>query len=155
MVRSTFSPVIPATFRLDRPTIRSVRTAAAGAALGVALALVVLGACTWSENEPGLLHRRADTESPGPPSPDRANPSLPVAGETTWTSAEGQRVTTRIAVHAVRRTTGMTVLDWSVTPLSAPGRQDGDEMPPGFDLGLDRPDGGINIVLLDPATERV
>ena len=41
-------------------------------------------------------------------------------------------------MHAVRRAPGLTVLDWSVTPLSAPDRQTGDEVPPGFDLGLDR-----------------
>ena len=79
-----------------------------------------------------------------------------MAGETTWTTAEEQQVTVRIAVHAVRRAAGLTVLDWSVTPLSAPDRQIGDEVPPGFDLGLDRTSaGGINIVLIDPRKKKV
>ena len=123
-------------------------------ALCLALALLVLTGCTWSGDEPGLLQRREATT--GPPVPPPTNPKLPVAGETTWTTAEGQRVTVRIAVHAVRRAPGLTVLDWSVTPLSAPDRQIGDEVPPGFDLGLDRSSaGGINIVLIDPRKKKV
>ena len=79
-----------------------------------------------------------------------------MAGETTWTTAEGQQVTSRIAVHAVRRGPGLTVLDWSVTPLTAPDRQTGDEVPPGYDLGLDRTGtGGVNIVLIDPRKKKV
>ena len=123
-------------------------------ALCLALALLVLTGCTWSGDEPGLLQRREATT--GPPVPPPTNPKLPVAGETTWTTAEGQRVTVRIAVHAVRRAPGLTVLDWSVTPLSAPDRQIGDEVPPGFDLGLDRSSaGGVNIVLIDPRKKKV
>ena len=125
------------------------------AALCLSLLLLVLAGCTWSSTEPGLLQRReASTAPPAPPAP--TNPRLPVAGDTTWTSAEGQQVTSRIAVHAVRRGEGLTVLDWSVTPLSAPDRRTGDEVPPGFDLGLERPSsGGVNIVLVDPRTKRV
>lgn len=125
------------------------------AALCLSLTLLVLAGCTWSSTEPGLLQRRdASTAPPAPPVP--TNPRLPVAGDTTWTSAEGQQVTSRIAVHAVRRGEGLTVLDWSVTPLSAPDRRTGDEVPPGFDLGLERPSsGGVNIVLVDPRTKRV
>ena len=134
------------------PTIEGVRTVA----LVLTLALLVLTGCTWSSNEPGLL-RGGETEestSPSPPAP--TDPALPVAGETTWTTAEGQQVSTRIAVHALRRAPGMTVLDWSITPLSAPDRRPGDEVPPGFDLGLDRSTaGGISMVLLDPRTEKV
>ena len=126
-------------------------------ALCLTLALLVLTGCTWSGNEPGLLQRReAPTGPPSPAAPPPTNPKLPVAGETTWTTAEEQRVTVRIAVHAVRRAPGLTVLDWSVTPLSAPDRQTGDEVPPGFDLGLDRTSaGGINIVLIDPRKKKV
>ncbi|HEY5979681.1 MAG TPA: hypothetical protein VIT41_08600 [Microlunatus sp.] len=126
-------------------------------ALCLALALLVLAGCTWSSTEPGLLQRReASTAPPSPAAPAPTNPRLPVAGETTWTTAEGQRVTSRIAVHAVRRGAGLTVLDWSVTPLAAPDRRTGDEVPPGFDLGLDRTStGGINIVLLDPRSKKV
>lgn len=123
-------------------------------ALVLALALLVLTGCTWSDSEPGLF-RDLDPGTPTPIAP-ATNPRLPVAGDTTWTSAEGLQVSTRIAVHAVRRTDRMTVLDWSITPLSAPGRQLGDELPSNFDPGLDRtPVGGINIVLLEPRTQRV
>lgn len=126
---------------------RGVRTAA----LALVLCLLLLTGCTWSDSEPGLFRERADTASSAPPAPEPTNPRLPVAGEATWTSAEGQQVTARIAVHAVRRTATMTVLDWSITPLSAPDRQIGGPVPPGFDLGLDRTQaGGVNIVLLDP-----
>ena len=135
------------------PTIESVRTVA----LCLALTLLVLAGCTWSDTEPGLLQRRdPSTAPPTPLPPAPTNPLLPVAGETTWTSAEGQQVTSRIAVHAVRRGAGLTVLDWSVTPLTAPDRRAGDEVPPGFDLGLDRSSaGGVNIVLVDPRSKRV
>ena len=109
-------------------------------ALCLALALLVLVGCTWSAEEPGLLQRR-EASAP-PPAPPPTNPRLPVAGETTWTSADEQQVTARIAVHAVRQAPGVTVLDWSVTPLTAPDRQVGDEVPPGFDLGLDRTSAG-------------
>jgi hypothetical protein len=126
------------------------------AALAIALALLVLTGCTWSESEPGLFGEQAPEASSTASPPAPTNPRLPVAGETTWTSAEGQQVTTRIAVHAVRRGPGATVLDWSITPLSAPDRQTGDEVPPGFDLGLDRTAaGGLNVILLDPRSKKV
>lgn len=124
-------------------------------ALVLAIALLLLTGCTWSGTEPGLFGKRESAESPSPSVAARTNSDLPVAGETTWTSAEGRRVTIRFAAHAVRRASGMTVLDWSITPLSAPDRQHGDELPSGLDLGLDRTDGGVSIVLLDPGTQRV
>jgi hypothetical protein len=134
-----------------RSRIDSVRTVA----LALALALLVLTGCTWSADEPGLF-RQLESQAPTPAAPRPTNPRLPVAGQTTWTSAEGQQVSTRIAVHAVRRAAGMTVLDWSITPISAPDRQVGDEVPPGYDLGLDRSTaGGVNIVLVDPRTGKV
>lgn len=127
------------------------------AALALTVILLLLAGCTWSGAEPGLLQQRGASTPPSAPAPPAAtNPRLPVAGETTWTTAEGQQVTSRIAVHAVRRGPGLTVLDWSVTPLTAPDRQAGDEVPPGFDLGLDRTaSGGINIVLVDPRAKKV
>ena len=125
-------------------------------ALAVVFALLVLTGCTWSANEPGLLRSSESEEPINPSAPAPTNPALPVAGETTWTTAEGQQVTTRVAVHAVRRAPGMTVLDWSITPLTAPDRRPGDEVPPGFDLGLDRSTaGGISMVLLDTRTQKV
>jgi hypothetical protein len=118
--------------------------------------LLVLAGCTWSDTEPGLFRGQTPGETTTPIAPPPTNPRLPVAGETTWTSAEGQQVTSRIAVHAVRRAPSMTVLDWSITPLSAPNRRLGDELPPGFDLGLDSTTaGGVNIVLLDPRGKKV
>ena len=123
-------------------------------ALALALLLVVSTGCTWSGTEPGLFREREPSSAP--PAPPPTNPNLPVAAETVWTSAEGLRVTSRIAIHAVRRTTGMTVLDWSITPLSAPDRQTGDDVPPGFDVGLNRNlAGGVNIVLVDAQRKRV
>ena len=125
------------------------------AALVLVLTLLVLTGCTWSTSEPGLLRGGETAETTSPTAPPPTNPALPVAGETTWTSAEGQRVTVRIAVHAIRRATGMTVLDWSITPLSAPDRRPGDEVPPGFDVALDRSTaGGVSMVLLDPRTRK-
>ena len=85
-----------------------------------------------------------------------ANPDLPVVGEAIWTSADGLDITMRIAVHAVRRVAGGTVLDWSVTPLHGPGLQPNDPLPRTFDLGLTRPGEGYpNILLVDAARSRV
>ena len=58
-------------------------------------------------------------------------------GERIWVSGGEQAVTTRIAVHAVRRIEGATVLDWSITPLQADGYEVGDSLP--IELGLVRP----------------
>ena len=52
-----------------------------------------------------------------------------MAGERIWVSGGQIAVTMRIAVHAVRRVEGATVLDWSVTPLSAAGFAFGDSLP--------------------------
>lgn len=123
-------------------------------ALLLALTLFLLTGCTWSDSEPGLFRERVAEET-APPTPPAANPSLPVVGETIWTSAEGRQVTTRIAVHAVRRGPGLTVLDWSITPLSAPDQHTGDVVPSGFDLGLERTNGAVDIALLDPRSRRV
>jgi hypothetical protein len=87
--------------------------------------------------------------------PESTNPQLPVLAESVWTSAEGLSVTMRYAIHAVRRIPGATVLDWSVTPLNAPGLAYGDDLPGRVDLGLSRESArGVDIVLIDPA-ERV
>ena len=63
------------------------------------------------------------------------DPDLPVVGEEVWTSADGRAATVRIAVHAVRRIPDGTVLDWSVTPVSAPGLTS-TALPAALDLGL-------------------
>jgi hypothetical protein len=74
-----------------------------------------------------------------PPTPPATNPELPVLAEAVWTSADGLGVQVRIGVHAVRRISGATVLDWSVTPLAAPHLQPGDPVPAHLDLALSRP----------------
>jgi hypothetical protein len=84
------------------------------------------------------------------------NPELPVVGEAIWTSADGLGITVRIALHALRRFPGGTVLDWSVTPLHGPGLRPSDPVPSRLDLGLSRPDESYpNIVLIDAARSEV
>lgn len=116
-----------------------------------------LAGCTYSAQEPGLFGRGPDP-SVGPSSrgDDRAgirrgNPDLPVVGEAEWISGDGLEVQVRIAVHAVRRIAGGTVLDWSVTPLGGPGLAPGDPVPPSLNLGLSRSsEGSVNVFLVDP-----
>jgi hypothetical protein len=98
------------------------------------------------------------TQSPSientPPAP--TNPELPVAAEAEWTTAEGLHISTRFAIHAVRRMQGATVVDWSVTPLSSPGYGRGDRLPSWADIGLSRSsEGDINMFLLDRAGRNV
>lgn len=121
--------------------------------LGALIFVLVLAGCTYSSSEPGLFRTRAPVEQSSEPPflPQPANPALPVAGAAVWTSSEGLRLTTRIAVHAIRRTGKATVLDWSVTPLSSPGLERGEKIPSWVDLGLSRAAGGdLNAVLIDP-----
>ncbi len=129
------------------------------AALACATTLVVSG-CTYADREPGLFPTRVPASSEPPPPPVRflpqpTNPKLPVAGEAIWVSSGWVPVTFRLAVHAVRRIEGATVLDWSVTPLRASGFEFGDELP-GIDLGLSRPArSDVNVTLLDPTAQQV
>ena len=125
--------------------------------LVVALALLLTG-CTYSQEEPGLfgLASQAPPTEPGPSqSPEQplppTNPELPVAGEAVWTSAEGLEIQLRLAVHAIRRVDGGTVLDWSVTPLGGPNLRPGDTVPTWLELGLSAPPGSgtTNILLID------
>lgn len=125
--------------------------------LALVVALVA-GSCTYSDSEPGLFRTEAPVEEfPDPPRPlEPTNPALPVAGEAVWTSSEGLRITTRFAIHAVRRMAGATVLDWSVTPLSAPDLERGARIPSWVDLGLSRATGGdLNALLIDSAADKV
>ena len=123
-------------------------------AVFTAVAVLALAGCTYSTQEPGLF----PSPKPEAPSPTRArflpqktNPKLPVAGERIWVSGGQVPVTMRIAVHAVRRVEGATVLDWSVTPVAALGFDFGDSLP-GIELGLGRPAGRSDpgIFLLNP-----
>lgn len=110
--------------------------------LAAALVAALLLGCSYQAEEPGLFDRTTPSlggrqPSAPPPSPPATNPDLPVLGEAVWTSADGSEVQVRIALHALRRIEGGAVLDWSVTPLSAPNRQPGDPLP-ALDLGLSR-----------------
>ena len=124
----------------------------------IAAACVLSTGCTYARQEPGLFRNSASqsptTERSAPPAP--TNPALPVAAEAEWTTAEGLQINTRFAIHAVRRLADATVVDWSVTPLSAPGYGPGDRLPSWVDLGLSRTsEGDVNIFLLDPTGEKV
>ena len=57
-------------------------------------------------------------------------------GEATWTTVDPPGVALRIAIHGVRRVPGGTVLDWSVTALSAPGGVPGERVAGGLRLRL-------------------
>jgi hypothetical protein len=116
--------------------------------------------CSYTKEEPGLFRVR-ESRSPSinkttQPPPAPTNPKLPVAAEAEWTTAEGLKISTRFAIHAVRRIEDATVVDWSVTPLSAPGYARGANLPSWVDLGLSRSsEGDINMFLLDPASGKV
>lgn len=104
------------------------------------LLVSLLTACSWDAREPGLFGR--ETETPPPPTQPTAsatNPELPVVGEAMWVGGDAFDLSVRIAVHAVRRIAGATVLDWSLTPVSGAGLEPGDPVPSYVDLGLDQP----------------
>ena len=156
-------PVPPATRSpsVPTPTPASARSLVA---LSVVLALI-LGGCSYDKQEPGLFPRQPPRSDPAPPAPPRpsplpppepTNPQLPVAGEAVWTTGDGLGVRARFAVHSVRRMPGATVLDWSVTPLAAPGHGPNDALPAGVDLGLSQErNGDVEISLVDPVRDRV
>jgi hypothetical protein len=131
-------------------------------------AIAVLGCltagCSYDPVEPGLFGRSVTRQTSAPPnrplppaeSLPSPNPDLPVVGEATWTSPDGLDITMRLAVHALRRIPGGTVLDWSVTPLHGPGLGPNDPLPPTVNLGLSRPGEGYpDIVLVDAERKRV
>jgi hypothetical protein len=132
-------------------------------AMVVVLACLVAG-CSYDRAEPGLFERPMTRQTTAPPirpvTPDETqqvpNPDLPVVGEAIWTSADSYDITMRIAVHAVRRVAGGTVLDWSITPLHGPGLRLNDHVPSGLNLGLTGPGEGYpNIVLVDAVRSQV
>ena len=138
-------------------TRRRAATLLTAAVLGPAL---LTTSCSWGAQEPGLFATSrpsptAELPTPSASAPAPTDPRLPVVAEALWTTADGNHVTVRFAVHAVRRTAGATVLDWSVTPLTGPGREPGQPVPSGTDLGLDRTLAGQqNLTLLDTSTDR-
>jgi hypothetical protein len=77
---------------------------------------------------------------------------LPVAGERLWVSGwSALPITMRIALHAVRRIDGATVVDWSITPIGAPGYEVGDALPP-TELALEGAKRRtLGLALIDPA----
>jgi hypothetical protein len=122
-------------------------------AVVIAAACLLSGGCTYAKEEPGLFRSQSSSspsvESLRPPAP--TNPKLPVAAEAEWTTAEGLHISTRFAIHAVRRLQLATVVDWSVTPLSAPGYTRGDKLPSWVDIGLSRSsEGDVNMFLIAP-----
>lgn len=143
------------------------RSGWARCASAVLVAVLVVG-CSYTSSEPGLFggrdtpDRGSDRSRVRPDQPvldwpnvrnddRRTNSHLPVVGEEVWTTADGTRLTVRVAVHAVRRIAGATVLDWSITPLGAPGLRADDVVPSTVDLGLRRFDeGNTNLFLIDP-----
>lgn len=129
-----------------------------GGALAVVGALLLAG-CTYSSREPGLFRQpepvSPTSEAASSTLPEPTNRQLPVLGEQVWTTGEGLGIQIRFAVHAVRRMTGATVLDWSVTPLPSAGHAIGDPVPPIVDLGLRRDDNGDQRIYLIDAGGRV
>jgi hypothetical protein len=119
----------------------------------IAAACLLSGGCSYAKEEPGLFRNEAtpssSAETRPPPAP--TNPKLPVAAEAEWTTAEGLQISIRFAIHAVRRLQVGTVVDWSVTPLSAPGYAYGADLPSWVDLGMSRSsEGDVNMFLIDP-----
>ena len=118
----------------------------------------VMSGCSYGRSEPGLF--RSLPLSPvsaklgdAPPA-SGAGTALPVAGESVWTFGIGPHVNIRIAVHAVRRVAGGTILDWSLTPLSVLGLANGSPLRGDVQLGLTRrEDGSTNAFLVDPVNQ--
>ena len=120
----------------------------------VCLGLVLLlTGCTYSQSEPGLFGRTpapSVTESLAlTPTPD-STAAIPVLGEEIYRSTDRIDVSVRIAVHAVRRIHGGTVLDWSVTALAAPGVRPGQQFY--LELGLLEE---FDVSLIDAAAGKV
>ncbi len=122
-------------------------------------AVVLASGCTYDTREPGLFRTREPTTQRPVDREDRSEPlptypDLPVAGERLWVSGYSELpVTFRFAVHAVRRIEGATVLDWSITPVGAPGYGFGDRLP-SLELGLETPAREAAGVLIDPQARR-
>lgn len=122
-------------------------------AIGFLLALTLSG-CTYADREPGLFGR--ESESSTPEQSDPADPGLPVVGDAVWTAADETQLSVRIAVHAVRRIPGATVLDYSLTPLADRSHRPGAALASTVDLGLlSSQAGDPQIFLLAPQTRRL
>ncbi|HLL62087.1 MAG TPA: hypothetical protein VK401_03505 [Propionibacteriaceae bacterium] len=121
--------------------------------LALVLATLLAG-CSYADDEPGLFGRTpassVATEDSGQ-TPDSTAP-VPVLGEATWISVDPPGIPIRIAIHGVRRVPGGTVLDWSITALSAAGGRPGAPIPGGLRLDLDEPS---DVALVDAPADRV
>lgn len=116
---------------------------------------LLLAGCTYEDREPGLFGRTPDSvPSPSVTAsfPPDSTAAIPVLGEATWTTVGPDPVPLRFALHGLRRIPGGTVLDWSVTALSSPGRVPGDLIDGGVDLPLDEE---LDLALVDAAAGRV
>jgi hypothetical protein len=116
------------------------------------LALLLTG-CTYSESEPGLFGRLpapSVSESLPPTPAPHSTAAIPVLGEAIYRSTGRIDVSVRIAVHAVRRVLGGTVLDWSVTALAGPGAAPGEQL--FLELGLVEE---FDVSLIDAAAAKV
>jgi hypothetical protein len=118
------------------------------AALVLGLCAAVSG-CSYGAEEPGLFAPRpTNQETPSRPLPPRARAGvlLPVAGDAVWTLRVRSPLQIRVAVHAVRRVDGGTVLDWSLTPLANETTPIGSRLPAAVVKGL----GSTEVSLIDP-----
>jgi hypothetical protein len=123
-------------------------------------ALLLLAGCTYDASERGLFPSpRPSVEHTAAPGeefkPQPTNPELPVLGERLWVTAFSELpITIRLAVHAVRRIERGTVLDWSITPIAAPGFVFGESLPT-IEFGLEPANRAAAGTLIDPTAGRV
>ena len=119
------------------------------------LALALLTGCTYADREPALFGRTpgaAPTSTESAQEGPDSTASIPVLGDATWTTVDPPGVSIRIAIHGLRRVPGGTVLDWSITALSAPGGVPGEPISGGLRLKLHEL---RDIVLVDAPAGRV
>jgi hypothetical protein len=116
--------------------------------------LLALAGCTYADREPGLFGRTPSNPAPSapPPFPPDSTAAVPVLGDAVWTTVGPDPIPVRIALHGLRRVPGGTVLDWSVTALSRPGRVPGEPVDGGIDLPLDEE---RDLALVDAAAGRI
>src|ERR687897_2748931 len=117
-------------------TRRGRRRRLGGVLLVVALLLV---GCTYENREPGLFGRTpaaTPAEAGNSPNPLDSSAAIPLLGEATWVPPDTRGIPIRIAIHGVRRVPGGTVLDWSITALSAPVRVPGERIEGGLPIAI-------------------
>jgi hypothetical protein len=133
-------------------TRRGRRRRLGGVLLVVAL---LLAGCTYEDREPGLFGRTPaakPSEVGSSPNPLDSSAAIPLLGEATWVPPDTRGIPIRIAIHGVRRVPGGTVLDWSITALSAAVRVPGELIEGGLPIGIDE---RIDVALVDASAGRV